>query len=160
VVGQAVATLAHLLGLLDAHINQRPPVAMVDAMALYAKALEPQHTIACHEAHGHWQRMLAALEGLVRHLDNQVGVFTPQVVGRMIVDVLRTALSHAAQASLLMLQVVAWVGNGQLDSGTLGPSASFALLSKFLVSPDIMAAVQTWGLLIRLRRSMLWRRQR
>jgi len=50
---------------------------MVDAMALYAKALEPLHTIACREAHGHWQRMLAALEEVVRHVDNQVGVLAP-----------------------------------------------------------------------------------
>ena len=89
--------------------------------------------------------MLAALEGMVRHLDKQVGVFTPQVVCRMIVDVLRKALSHAAQSSSLMLQLVAGVGNGQLNSGSLGLSASFALLSAFLVSPDIMAAVQDLG---------------
>ena len=77
VAGQAVVTPAHLLGLLDAHISQRPSVTMVDAMALYAKALEPLHTIACREAHGHWQRMLAALEEVVRHVDNQVGVLAP-----------------------------------------------------------------------------------
>jgi len=105
VAGQTVVTPAHLLGLLEAHISQRPAATMVEAMALYAKALEPLHTIACREAHGQWQHMLAALEGLVRHLDNQVGVFTPQVVGRMIVDVLRKALSHAAKASPLMLRL-------------------------------------------------------
>jgi len=44
-----------------------------------------------------------------------------------------------------MLQMAARVGNGQMDSSTLGSSASFALLSEFLVSPDIMAAVQDLG---------------
>ena len=127
VAGQAVVTPAHLLGLLDAHISQRPPATMVEAMALYVKALKPLHTISCREAHGQWQLKLAALEGVVRHLDKQVGIFTPQVVDRLIIDVLRKPLSHAAQSSSLMLQLVAGVGNGQLDSGSLGSSASFAL---------------------------------
>jgi hypothetical protein len=103
-----------LLELFIGVLHSRLAVTVPEAMALWSKALAPLVTLMGPKAVVTWQTMVSSLRAVHRDLGGEVGILTPTIVGRWVLDLVGQALgSHGGPGSLVgILRAVVGDGKG------------------------------------------------